>query len=97
VPLYDLVCINGHAQVVYYASSAQKRCRTHICDCGHSMAFVFSVPAEYDWFSESHPVTITNMGHCPVVVTSHKQHERLMRERGLAWASPRRGMPGCWG
>lgn len=98
MPLYDVQCMQGHHRTVYYHRAQDKRCRTHICPtCGNTEGFVLSAaPQRPLYFSEKHPVTIENLGPTPVTITSTKQHERIMAERGLAWVPAKRGLPGCW-
>lgn len=97
MPCYDVQCIHGHRRMVYYASHTERRLEPEICpECGHTQSFVISRPGSYTYFSESNPVVLENLGHEPVTVTSHWQHQKLMRERGLGWITPKRGEKGCW-
>lgn len=97
MPLYETQCLNGHTRTVYYAQAQDKRCRTHICpECGHSETFVLSMGRGLTYFSSKTPQVIYNLGPEPVTITSPAQHERLMKERKLAWMPQKRGMPGAW-
>lgn len=97
MPLYQVQCLNHHTRTVFYHTARDKGCRLHVCpECGHTQGFTLSVGHGLTYFSEKQAPVITNLGHEPVTVTSPAQHERLMKERGLAWMPQRRGMPGCW-
>ncbi len=96
MPLYDLQCLNGHQATVYYPDYRDRRTQTKICPCGHSMSQVIQRPGRFTYFSESSPRVIENLGHEPVIVKSHWEHQKLMRERGVGWITPKRGMPGSW-
>lgn len=97
MPCYDVQCINGHKRMVYYPSADQRRCITEICpECNNSQSIVIAKPGSSRYFSEKSPRIIENMGHEPVEVRSHWEHQKLMKERGLGWITPKRGMPGSW-
>lgn len=97
MPLYDIQCLNGHRTTAYYTDYRDRRTHTHICsECSNSMSHVIQKPSRFTYFSEKSPRIIENMGHEPVVVKSHAEHQRLMKERGLGWITPKRGMPGSW-
>lgn len=97
MPLYVLQCLNGHKKTEFCHVSADKGCTTHLCDCGGTMGYVFSPGTPLVYFGEGGAGKwIYNMGHEPVFITSHAQHQREMKKRGLTWATPKHGMPGSW-
>jgi hypothetical protein len=61
------------------------------------MGSILSVGTALTWFAEGGGGKwIHNLGPEPVFITSTAQHERIMKEQGVTWAPPRRGMPGQW-
>lgn len=99
MPLYIVRCMNGHEKIEFCHVSADRGSRTHICaQCRHSMGHVFSPGTALTYFAEGGKGKwIHNLGHEPVLVTSHAHHQQLMKERGVVWATPKRGDKGCWG
>lgn len=67
---------------------ADRGAQTRLCRCGSTMAPTLSVGAGLTWFEEGRGRWIHNLGHEPVYITSHAQHQRIMRERHLEWATP---------
>jgi len=97
MPCYDVKCLNDHVRMVYYKSPDDRRLTPEICpECGNTQGFILCRPGSYRYFSEKSPRVLTNLGHEPVEVRSHAEHQRLLKERGLGWVAPRRGMPGSW-
>ena len=97
MPLYAFACEQGHTQDIFCHTREDFGCRTVLCErCHSSMAPVLSMGRGLTWFEEGRARVIHNLGHEPVTITSHEQHKRIMKERGLEWAPPKRGMPGCW-
>lgn len=97
MPCYDVQCINGHRRMVYYHHHEDRRLQPEICpDCGHTQGYIISRPGSYRYFSEKSPRLLENLGHEPVEVKSHWEHQQEMKKRGLGWATPKRGMPGSW-
>lgn len=98
--LFAMTCLNGHQTEVYEHHRDDFGCRTVICDiCGHSLAPVLSVGRGLTWFEEARGRWIWNLAGedgKPVYITSHEQHKRMMKERGVEWHPQKRGMPGCW-
>jgi hypothetical protein len=83
--------------MVYYHSPDDRRLRLEECpDCGHTQGFIISRPGSYTYFSEKNPRVIENLGHEPVTIRSHWEHQKIQKERGCEWGTARRGMPGCW-
>lgn len=87
MPLYALRCLNGHDGEEFCHRPEDRGARTVLCHCGSTMAPVLSVGRGLTFFQESRPRVIHNLGHEPVVVRSHEEHKRLMRERGVDWAT----------
>ena len=87
MPLFALTCENDHRMEEFCHAWQDRGARTHICACGASMAYTLSLGRGLTYFEEGRARVLTNLGHEPVTVTSHEQHRRLMRERGVDWAT----------
>ena len=87
MPLIALRCLNDHTAEQFVHVLEDLGCETRLCRCGSTMAPVLSVGRGLTYFEEGKPRTIWNLGHEPVVVRSHEEHRRLMRERGVEWAT----------
>lgn len=97
MPLFAMQCLNGHQRDIYAHNVLERACRAIICEaCHNDMAPILSLGHGLTWFEEGRARLITNMGHEPVRITSHAQHAREMKRRGLELALPRRGEKGCW-
>ena len=97
MPMYAFECLNGHKRDAFAHNVLERACRTVICDCGEGMAPVMSLGRGLTFFAEKGGGRlIHNLGPEPILITSTAQHERLMKEQGVTWAPPRRGMPGQW-
>ena len=97
MPMFEMRCLNGHVRDIFAHSVLERACKTIICtECGNGMAPVLSMGRGLTYFEEGRARVIHNLGPEPVTITSHEQHKRIMKERGLDWAPPRRGMKGCW-
>jgi hypothetical protein len=96
MPLVAFADEAGHARERFLHTSADLGAETLVCACGATMTPVLSVGRGLTWFRASAPRVIHNLGHEPVVVRSHEDHKRLMRERGVDWATAGRGRKGCW-
>ena len=97
MPCYDVQCLNGHVRMVYHRHWQDRGLEPHLCpECSNTQAFIIAPPGRYRYFSEKSPRMIENLGHEPVEVRSHAEHQRLMKDRGLGWITPKRGMPGSW-
>ena len=98
MPLFAVKCPEcGNGTNVFEHTRDDFGCRTVLCDCGSTVAPVLSVGRGLTYFSEKRPRVIWNLGPEPVVIRSHAEHRRKMKEAGVEWAPPKRGMPGCWG
>lgn len=95
-PLYDVACLDGHAREIYVHTSEDKGAATLLCACGETLAPVGSFGGGITAFRENNGQWIENLADVPVYVTSHSQHQRLMREHGVTWATLGRGRKGCW-
>jgi len=98
MPLLSIQCADCGSQTSIFEHSRDDfGCRTILCDCGSTMGPTLSVGRGLTYFSEKRPQVIHNLGHEPVVIRSHEEHKRKMKEAGVEWAVPKCGMPGCWG
>ena len=83
--------------MVYYHHHEERRLKPEICpECGHTQCFVVDKPGSYRYFSEKSPRVLTNLGHEPVEIRSHAQHQAELKKRGLGWITPKRGEKGSW-
>lgn len=97
MPLYQFTCAQGCTREAYEHVAADRGARTHVCEPhGESMAPVLSVGRGLTWFEEGRARTIHNLGHEPVTIRSHREHEAAMRTVGVTWATKGRGMRGSW-
>lgn len=88
MPLYASFCPECGVRAETFCHVPEDRgCVTPLCRCGSTMAPVLSVGSGLTWFRENGARVITNLGHEPVTVRSHEEHKRLLRERGLEWAT----------
>ena len=81
MPVLNIACINGHSSEVFLHHWCDKGCRTQICPCGETLSPALSVGRGLTYFEEGRARYIENLGG--VWVTSHEQHKRLMKERGV--------------
>lgn len=95
-PLYDFVCENGHEYRDKYLPTSQTDIPVLCEECGQTMTKLLSMGRGLVWFEEGRGRLIHNLGHEPVLVTSHEQHKRLMRENKVDWATLGQGRKGCW-
>lgn len=94
MPLVSFVCGECGANYDAYLSVRQELgARTILCTCGTSMGPALSVGRGLTYFEEGRARVIENLGGA--VITSHRQHERVMRERGVEmatdWHTSKRG------
>lgn len=95
--IYEYRCLNGHCEDHFHHAPEDKGCPTYICQqCRNTMGPVVSYGRGLTYFEEGRGQWIHNMGHDPVYIRSHSEHQRIMKERGLEWVTPKRGEKGCW-
>lgn len=96
MPLFDFACPAGHIVERFFHTAAQRDAEPVICACGERMERQLSVGRGLTYFEEGKPRTIWNLGHEPVVIRSHREHEAAMRKAGVTWATRGTGERGCW-
>jgi len=97
MPQYGVRCINGHREEYFVHSYLDRNCEAQICArCGHTMGPIIECSNRMLYFEEGRGRTMWNLGPEPVVVHSHRELEKKMKERGLDFAGTRRGDKGCW-
>lgn len=93
MPLLNLVCLHGHEAEQYLPTAADLGAQTRLCACGESLAPALSVGRGLTWFEEGRARVIENLGG--VTITSHEQHKRVMKARGVEmateWHTSRKG------
>lgn len=88
MPLFSFTCAEcDNVADAYEHVAADLGARTMLCACGSTMAPTLSLGTGLTYFESGRPRVLWNLGHEPVTVTSHEQHKRLMRERGVEWAT----------
>jgi len=100
MPLFDMRCEQGHTREMFAHTLEQVRERGVEEGCPRCLETLYpqlSLGRGLTYFSQKGGGrVIHNLGPQPVTITSTKQHERIMKEQGVAWAPSRRGMKGCW-
>lgn len=110
MPMYLFRCEDGHEKEQFCQHADDKGCLTHICrTCGRSMAPVMAYGQGLCYFEEGRARRIWNLERSdekdakgnplpsqPVYVKSAAEHQRLMRQRGVTWATQGRGTKGQW-
>jgi len=101
MPLWEAEClICGDTREMYapsYTHFTERLEHEQCANCDGSLEPGFSMGKGLTYFSQkAGGRVIHNLGPQPVTITSTKQHERIMREQGVTWATPRRGNKGCW-
>jgi DNA-directed RNA polymerase subunit RPC12/RpoP len=97
MPMIETQCIEGHKKPRFLHVKKDYGTQTYVCEkCGHTMSEALSMGRGLTYFEEGRGRWINNMGDQPVYITSHEQHKRIMKERGLTMWTPSRGMPGAW-
>ena len=81
MPLIRVVCLQGHEEEQYLHTWKNMGCDGKVCHCGNTMAPAFSAGRGLTYFEEGRARYIENLGG--VWITSHEQHKRVMRERGV--------------
>lgn len=88
MPLYLFRCPEcGAARERFYHVAEDKGCDVVLCACGSTMGPVLSVGQGLTYFEEGRGQWIRNLGHEPIYVTSHAQHQKAMRQAGVDWAT----------
>lgn len=96
MPLYELICLDGHLDVQYCKIAADYGCETRLCPCGSSMARVLSLGVGRTYFRENHPIIIENLGPTPRTFHNARAHEAAMKAEGVTWATKGPGEKGSW-
>ena len=81
MPMLNLECLEGHTDEEFIHTWADKGCTTRICLCGNTLVSTLSVGRGLTYFEEGRARFIENLGG--VWITSHEQHKRVMKERGV--------------
>jgi hypothetical protein len=93
MPLIALACQCGGIDEQYVKCWQDYGVSTRLCACGHTMGPALSVGRGLTYFEEGRARTIANLGGA--TITSHRQHDRVMRERGVEmateWHTSKRG------
>ena len=97
MPLYTYRCMNEHEEDVYVRNYQDKDCETPICrQCGNTMESIIAPSNRMLYFEQGKPRVMNNLGPEPVIVRSHSELEKKMKERGLEFAGNRPGTKGAW-
>ena len=97
MPLYAVQCESGHEQTIFEHHPDDFGTRTYLCDrCGGSMGPIISFGQGLTAIEEGRPFLAENLGPEPVLVRSHKELERRLKDAGLDFYGQRRGMKGWW-
>lgn len=98
MPIYDYECdLPACSEKMEMFSLIRDRHIGPLCQvCKSTTHLIISRSNPLTNFRENKGQWIENMGHEPVYITSHEQHKREMKARGLEFATPKRGMPGSW-
>lgn len=87
MPLVDMRCIAGHDDVCYVHHIDDFGCDTRVCACGATLGRVLSLGTGITYFEQGRGRWIHNLGHEPIYVTSHRQHDAAMRRAGVEWVT----------
>ena len=94
MPIYEYRCIQGHVQEEYEGVK-DKGCFTVICKkCLTTMGPIITGSNRMLYFEEGRGHWMMNLGPEPVLVHSHRELEKKMREKGLEFAGNRMGTKG---
>ena len=79
MPIYDFECVGCHKRKEHWLSLEERNSR-FLCECGKKM---FRLPGGHGllYFEESRPRTHIALSDKPI--TSKRQHERMMKDRGV--------------
>lgn len=87
MPLYSLECTQGCVREEFCHVPDERGVQTYICAHGEVMRYALSVGRGLTWFEEGRPRVIENLGHEPVVIRSHAEHQRAMKAAGVEWST----------
>ena len=97
MPLYAFRCSECGCEADRYVHvPADLGTETRLCECLSTMAPIMSMGRGLTYFEEGRARVLHNLGPEPVTVRSHEEHKKLMKERGLEWATLGRGRKGSW-
>ena len=110
MPIFVFRDESGHEREGFTASADDKGCRTLICRaCKSTMAPVIAFGQGLCYFEEGRARRIWNLENGddrdakgnklpakPVYVRSAEEHRRLMKQRGVDWATRGVGIKGQW-
>lgn len=98
MPMYNLQCLEGHTSEIFVHHPRDLGCEVRQCHCGNSLGLVFTAGTTLTWFEEGRGRWIHNLGHEPVYLTSHRQHQEAMKRAGVTQGQPRsmRGRDKNW-
>ena len=110
MPMYLFRDEAGHEREEYVSSTDDKGCQTIICrQCQTTMAPIVSFGQGLCYFEEGRARRIWNLESAderdakgnkvpakPVFVRSAGEHRRLMKQRGVDWATKGVGYKGQW-
>jgi hypothetical protein len=86
MPILELRCPCGLSKDAYLSCWQEYGVLTHLCDvCGGTFAPALSVGRGLTYFEEGRARVIENLGG--VAITSHEQHKRVMKQRGVEMAT----------
>lgn len=86
MPIYEYRCLAGHRQE-HYVHRAEQAPAQYDCEaCLQPARRCFPMPQTPQYFSESSPRIIQNLAP-GVPITSPRQHEALMKAKGLTPAT----------
>ena len=86
MPIYEYRCLVGHRQEHYVHRAEQAPAQYDCEQCLLSASRLFPTPNTQQYFSESSGRIIQNLAP-GVPITSPRQHEQLMRAKGLTPAT----------
>lgn len=84
MPMLALQCTDGHTGEQFLHTIQDLGAQTRLCpECGHSLAPALSVGRGLTFFEEGRPFLMQHGVPTPILITSHAQHKRVMRQYGL--------------
>jgi predicted nucleic acid-binding Zn ribbon protein len=92
--LWDYLCMRGH---VFESLENSHDDAMAICpECQALGVKQIGGKNRLLYYEEGRARVDHHLGHDPVVITSERQHQKLMKEAGVTFAGTRRGMKGQW-